>query len=241
MIEIDTVLIKAVSRCNINCRYCYVYNMGDTNWADMPKLMSVQTVSAVARTLDDLSREQKRRFAVVLHGGEPLLLGPEKLAFLLAQLRDVLPHEYPFSLQTNGMLISEAVLDVCSEFRTSLGISIDGPKGIHDRHRVDHGGQGTHDKVMEGIARLRSHRDGHFLYAGLLAVIDPTSDPADVYSCFKGLGAPSVDSCIETGIIHRYRTAKPRFNPPSTGGGFAGSWTFTSLTRHQSEFGCLTT
>ena len=191
--------------------------MGDTNWADMPKLMSVQTVSAVARTLDDLSREQKRRFAVVLHGGEPLLLGPEKLAFLLAQLRDVLPHEYPFSLQTNGMLISEAVLDVCSEFRTSLGISIDGPKGIHDRHRVDHGGQGTHDKVMEGIARLRSHRDGHFLYAGLLAVIDPTSDPADVYSCFKGLGAPSVDFLYRDGNHSQIPYGKASFQSTEYG------------------------
>ena len=217
MIEIDTVLIKVVSRCNINCRYCYVYNMGDTSWAEMPKLMSAQTVLAVARALDELSREQSRRFAVVLHGGEPLLLGPEKLAFLLAQLRHVLPTEYPFSLQTNGMLISEAVLDVCSEFRTSLGISIDGPQGIHDRHRVDHAGQGTHDKVVEGIVRLRSHRNGHFLYAGLLAVIDPTSDPAEVYGYFKELGAPSVDFLYRDGNHSQMPYGKASFQSTEYG------------------------
>ena len=85
MIEIDTVLIKAASRCNINCLYCYVYNMGDMRWADMPKQMSYETMTAVAHALGELSRQQSRRFAVVLHGGEPLLLGPEKLAFLLAE------------------------------------------------------------------------------------------------------------------------------------------------------------
>jgi len=72
VIEIDTVLLKVASRCNINCGYCYVYNMGDASWANMPKSMSVQTVSAVARALHELSQLQRRRFAVVLHGGGAL-------------------------------------------------------------------------------------------------------------------------------------------------------------------------
>ena len=217
VIEIDTVLIKVASRCNINCRYCYVYNMGDTRWADMPKQMSVETVLAVACALDALSRQQRRRFAVVLHGGEPLLIGPEKLTFLLARLRDVLSTEYPFSVQTNGMLISQAVLDVCSEFRTSLGVSIDGPRGIHDRHRIDHAGQGTHDKVLEGIARLQNHPDGRFLYAGLLAVIDPTSDPSEVYGYFKELGAPSVDFLYRDGNHSQLPYGKASFQSAEYG------------------------
>ena len=173
--------------------------MGDTRWAELPKHMSHETMTAVAHALGELSRQQKRRFAVVLHGGEPLLLGPEKLAFLLAQLRSVLSTEYPFSIQTNGMLISEVTLDVCSQFRVSLGVSIDGPQGIHDRHRVDHAGQGTHENVLEGIAKLRNHCDRRFLYAGLLSVIDPTSDPAEVYGFFKELDAPSVDFLYRDG------------------------------------------
>ena len=217
MIEIDTVLIKVASRCNIDCRYCYVYNMGDTRWARMPKQMSSETVSAIASAFDELSQRQKRRFAVVLHGGEPLLLGPEKLASCLARLRDVLPAEYPFSIQTNGTLISEALLDVCSEFRTSLGISIDGPQGIHDRHRIDHAGQGTHAKVLDGIACLRNHRDGRFLYAGLLSVIDPTSNPAQVYGYFKELGAPSVDFLYRDGNHSQMPYGKASFQSTEYG------------------------
>jgi uncharacterized protein len=199
MIDIDTVLIKAASRCNINCRYCYVYNMGDANWVTLPKQMSPETMLAVAQALGELARAQQRRFAVVLHGGEPLLLGHEKLAFLLTVLRTALSTEYPLSIQTNGMLITEDVLDVCAAYHTRLGISIDGPRHIHNRHRVGHQGEGTYDKVLEGIERLRKHREAHFLYAGVLAVIDPTSNPHEVYRFFKELDAPSVDFLYRDG------------------------------------------
>ena len=48
------------------------------------------------------------------------LLGHKKLGGLLAALRRTLPSDYPFSLQTNGMLITEEILDLCSEYRTKL-------------------------------------------------------------------------------------------------------------------------
>ena len=121
----------------------------------------------------------------MLHGGEPLILGYARLDALLTALRKALPVEYPCSIQTNGMLITEQILDVCATHHTSLGISLDGPGHIHNRHRVDHQGNGTYAKVLEGLARLRRHRDSHFLYAGLLAVIDPTSNPHEVYNTIK--------------------------------------------------------
>ena len=217
MIEIDTVLLKVASRCNIDCRYCYVYNMGDTRWAAMPKFMSVQTISAVARALDKLSLKQGRRFAVVLHGGEPLLLGPEKLAFLLGRLRDALPEEFPFSLQTNAVLISDPILEVCAKFRTSLGISIDGPRAVHDHNRIDHAGQGTYERVVQGISRLLRHPEAQFLYAGVLAVIDPTSDPAEVYCFFKDLGAPSVDFLYRDGNHSQLPFGKASFQSTEYG------------------------
>ena len=191
--------------------------MGDTNWAAMPKQMSRKTMTALTRALGELSRQQRRRFAVVLHGGEPLLLGHEQLAFLLAELRSVLPAEYPFSIQTNGILISEEILDACSQFRTSLGVSLDGPRRIHDRHRVDHSGEGTYAKVLEGIARLRNHHDAHFLYTGLLAVIDPTSDPAEVYGFFKESAAPSVDFLYRDGNHSQLPYGKASFQSAEYG------------------------
>jgi uncharacterized protein len=199
VIELDTVLIKVASRCNINCSYCYVYNMGDRGWMDMPPQISDETTQAVARALGELTRIQHRPFAVVLHGGEPLLLGPKKLRSLLCLIRNTLPSNAALSLQTNGLLINEEILDLCSETRTTVSVSIDGPLHVNDQNRVGHSGEGTYYKVLEGIGRLRKHRDSEFLFSGLLAVIDPESEPSDVYCFFKELDPPSVDFIYRDG------------------------------------------
>ena len=73
-VKIDTVLLKVASRCNIDCDYCYIYRLGDQGWARMPKVMSSETIDAVISSLTDLANTQGSGFAVVLHGGEPLLL-----------------------------------------------------------------------------------------------------------------------------------------------------------------------
>lgn len=196
---LDTVLIKVASRCNINCSYCYVYNMGDDNWARQSKLMLPETVTAICSALAALVQHQPTLFSVVLHGGEPLLLGPRRLHELLEQLRAVLPATYPISLQTNGILLSEQLLDCCAMHHVSVAVSLDGPAAVHDRFRLTHAGGGTFAQVMAGIACLKAHPAADFLNAGLLAVIDPTSDPTEVYRFFKSVGAPSVDFLYRDG------------------------------------------
>jgi len=199
VIEIDTVLIKVASRCNINCTYCYVYNLGDDGWREMPNHISPKTTLAVSKALTELTQIQSRPFAVVLHGGEPFLLGPRKLDRVLSTLRASVPTECSFGLQTNGILITDEILDICFKYKTTVSVSIDGPKKIHDRRRLTHSGQGTFERVLEGINRLKRHRQSAFLYSGLLAVIDPTSDPKDVYEFCKTLNPPGVDFLYRDG------------------------------------------
>lgn len=199
MLQIDTVLLKVASRCNIDCSYCYVYHMGDDNWLKQDKLMSCETVATVAHELGNLAASQERGFCTVLHGGEPFLMGPKRLRSLLRALRSALPSEFPISLQSNGLLITREVLDICSMYRTSVAVSIDGPKEIHDKYRLDHRGRGTFERVMQGITTLESHPDSEFLYAGLLAVVDPNSDPTRVYQFFKDINASSVDFLYRDG------------------------------------------
>ncbi len=214
MIEIDTVLVKVASRCNINCTYCYVYNMGDSGWAEMPNHISQQTTLAVAKALNELTRIQTRPFAVVLHGGEPLLLGPRKLDRVLSAFRSTVHSECSFGLQTNGILITEEILDVCFRHKTTISVSIDGPKHVHNRARIGHDALGTYDKVLKGINNLRGHRNSAFLFSGLLAVIDPTSDPGEVYEFFKTLDPPGVDFLYRDG--NHTRLPEGKASPRST-------------------------
>lgn len=128
-----------------------------------------------------------------------------------------MPLEVSFGLQTNGILITEEILDVCNEHRTTISVSIDGPKHIHDRGRVGHDGQGTYDKVLEGINKLKEHRNSAFLFSGLLAVVDPKSDPGEIYQFFKTLNPPGVDFLYRDGNHTRLPEGKESFRTTEYG------------------------
>ena len=196
---IDTVLLKVASRCNIDCTYCYVYHLGDFGWLSQPKKMSPKTCVAIGDALNELAFLHGYQFAVVLHGGEPLILGKEDLAFLLTTLRRSLPDTCAVSIQTNGTLITTEILDLCAENNVTISVSLDGPRHIHDSNRVGFDTRGTFDRVMEGLSCLRSHPAQHSLFSGILAVIDPGSDPVEIYSFFKELSPPSLDFIYRDG------------------------------------------
>ena len=206
--QVDTVLVKVASRCNINCSYCYVYHLGDKNWSKIDKLMSSETMDNVVSSLKSLADGQQRKFATILHGGEPLMIGDSGLRHFLSALRIVLPESYPISIQTNGVLITSEILDVCSEFSVSLAVSVDGPARVNDLARLDHKNRSTFDRVLAGLTKLAAHHDSEFLYAGLLAVVDPTTDPVEVYEFFKDLNPPSVDFLYKDGNHSRLPPGK---------------------------------
>ena len=196
---LDTVLLKVASRCNLNCSYCYVYHMGDDAWRNQPKRMSTETGAQIAEQLGAVYRAQQTPFSVVLHGGEPLLLGRKRLSELLAALRAELPSPCGLHIQTNGLLLSEEIIDVLVAYDVGISISIDGPAETHDQFRVDHRGGASHAKVVDAIARLRGRPDAQSLFAGVLAVIDPRTDPSAVYASLKATGAPGIDVLVRDG------------------------------------------
>lgn len=199
MTQIDTVLLKVASRCNLDCSYCYVYHMGDDGWKSQPKLMSDSVKAAVVERLEELGREQTEPFSIVLHGGEPLMLGKARLDAFLGSLRSVLPAKTGIHIQTNGLLLSNEMLDVLARHGVGISVSLDGPEAVHDKFRIDHQKNGSQAKVLEAIKRLVAHPQAVQLFSGVLAVIDPESDPEEVYSALKATGAPSIDFLYRDG------------------------------------------
>ncbi|MGA9580762.1 MAG: cyclophane-forming radical SAM/SPASM peptide maturase YhhB [Allosphingosinicella sp.] len=197
--KIDTVLVKLASRCNLDCDYCYVYNMGDDAWRRQPKLMSLELIDALGRGLARLIVAQNAPLSVVFHGGEPLLMGPARFEAICAAIRAHVGPEIGLHVQTNGVLLTDGVIDVCERYDVGISISIDGPAQVHDRHRVTRTGRGSHAAVLAAIARLAAHRAGGTLFSGLLCVIDLAADPAEVYRFLKATGAPSIDFLYRDG------------------------------------------
>ena len=225
--HVDTVLLKVASRCNLDCSYCYVYHMGDDSWRSLPKRMAAETQALVAAELGALMRAQGRPFSIVLHGGEPLLLGLPRLEGLVTALRAELGVACGISIQTNGVLISDPILDLCDRFDVTLSVSLDGPAEVHDRFRVDLRRRSTHTKVVAGLERLKAHPRAERLFSGLLCVVDPTSDAEAVYDYFKALDVPSVDFLYRDGN----HTALP-YGKASADSSEYGAWMARILDRY---------
>ena len=199
MIAIDTVLVKLASRCNLNCDYCYVYNMGDDAWRAQPKRMDDATVDALAGQLGRLITAQRRPLSVVFHGGEPLLIGASRFEGVCHTVRAAVGSDSGLHLQTNGLLLDDGVIDICVRYDVGISISLDGPARVHDAHRADRAGRGSHTRVTAAIGKVLAHPTGADLLSGLLAVIDLAADPSEVYHHLKATGTPSIDLLYRDG------------------------------------------
>ena len=230
MPRIDTVLLKVASRCNLDCRYCYVYHMGDEGWKDQPKRMSPKVVTSVADQLAELYSKQEHPFSVVLHGGEPLLIGTARLDSLLLQLRRSLPRTCGIHLQTNGVLLNDQMIDILATHGVGISISLDGPAQVHDKNRFDRRGHGSHDRVVAAIRRLQAHPQGKELFSGILAVVDPDSDPHEIYHFLKSIGAPSIDFLYRDGNHSNLPFGKSEMNSTEY-----GSWMSRILDQYLSD------
>ncbi len=221
-VPIDTVLVKTASRCNIACSYCYVYQLGDQGWRHQPPTMSKSTIDAIVRRLDELRQAQDRDFAVVLHGGEPLLLEEALLTRLLTGLRTRLPVGCTLSVQTNGILLSDRRLDILADSGATVSVSLDGPAKIHNSRRVRFDQGGTFEATLDGIRRLQRHPAAEQLFSGTLSVVEPSSDPNEVYWFLRRLGVPGMSFLLPDGNHSRLPPGKNGFDSIQAGAWLAG-------------------
>jgi uncharacterized protein len=196
IVPFRTFILKIGSRCNLNCTYCFIYNMADQRWREQPVLMSASVArQSAARIREHCNQHDVRRALIVLHGGEPLLGGADHLRSIVAILKEELtgPNiQLQIGMQSNGLLFTEEIGEIMLEAGVSMGISLDGPPEVNDRHRVDHRGQPTSARLEErlrllGLPRFRP------IFAGFLSVIDQHTDPGRVIDYLLSFDPPGFD------------------------------------------------
>lgn len=194
---LNEFIFKVETRCNLNCDYCYVYNMGDESWVSAPKFMDIDIArSAAHRIREHALQHGIPKVGVSLHGGEPLMRGVKPITEFVTMMRETLsPIEVEFSMQTNGTLIRESVAEELLRLGVRVGVSIDGDK-FANRHRVDLRGRSSFDRTVKGIQMLARYEG---LVQGALAVVDIEADPLSVYRAIEQLGFSSVDFLLPHG------------------------------------------
>ena len=74
-IRLSKLFYKVAERCNINCTYCYYFNMGEETALKRPALASIEVTDALARWIAQGCEELRNpRANVTFHGGEPTLV-----------------------------------------------------------------------------------------------------------------------------------------------------------------------
>jgi uncharacterized protein len=194
-------LLKVHSRCNLACDYCYVYEMADQSWRSRPVAMSAHVVDQTARRIaEHAERHSLDEVRVILHGGEPLLAGRDFFARTARTIRSSVAARtrVELGMQTNAVLLDERFLDVLLEHRIRIGVSLDGDRSAHDRHRLYANGRGSHDGVVKALHLLRQDRYAP-LFTGLLCTIDLHNDPVSTYEALLEFEPPSMDFLLPHG------------------------------------------
>lgn len=173
--------------CNLDCTYCFFLSK-DALYPGSPFSMSDNTLEAYIEQLLDAHRTPE--VTIAWQGGEPTMMG---LDFFRHSVDLAERHKRPgqrleHTMQTNAVLIDDEWAAFFKENSFLIGVSIDGPKEIHDTYRVNRGGSGTFDQVFKGWSALRRHN----VDVNILCTLHSANAgrPLEVYRFFRDeLGA----------------------------------------------------
>jgi len=144
--------------CNLDCDYCFFLSK-EMLYPGSRFRMAEELQETYLRQLLEAHRTVPE-VVVAWQGGEPTLMG---LDFFRRSMEIIAANVRPGqqvlnTLQTNGTLLTDEWGEFLAANKFLVGISIDGPKDVHDTYRVDKGGKPTFDKVMRGLDVLRRHK-----------------------------------------------------------------------------------
>jgi len=150
----NIMLKPAGSLCNLDCNYCYYLDKAEIYGGHEPR-MTLDMLEDVVR--EYIAANDVPEVTFNWHGGEPLILGVDfykkAMEFEEKYAGGKIIHN---TIQTNGTLLNREWTELFRKYNFLVGISLDGPKDIHDRYRKDKGRAGTFDRVIRGVGLLYS-------------------------------------------------------------------------------------
>ena len=172
----------AGAACNLGCQYCFFLSK-EILYQGESHLMDEATLEAYIAQLMESSPGPQ--VDVAWQGGEPMLRGLDfyrRSVELAEKYRK--PHQRILhTLQTNGTLVNDEWAAFFKQHNYLVGLSIDGPRAMHDTYRVSKKGEGSFDDVIRGWNCLRSHQ----VDVNILCTVNAANagHPLEVYCFFR--------------------------------------------------------
>ena len=159
---IKALCLLVAHTCNLNCSYCFA---AQGNFKGQHGLMSFETGK---RALDFLVENSglRRNLEVDFFGGEPLM-NFEVCKELVAYARSIEKEKkknFRFTLTTNGIGITDEVIEWANRECHNVVLSLDGRKEVNDRFRKDYTGRGSYDRIVPKFQRFVEKRGGKGYY-----------------------------------------------------------------------------
>lgn len=179
--QLQLLIIQPSPFCNLDCDYCYLPDRKDRRKMDFSTLEAIsQKVFRSALPSPSLS--------VVWHAGEPLVVPRGWYANAFASLARYCPTSVKMTqhFQTNGVLIDDQWCRFIEDHDVRVGVSIDGPEWLHNKHRRTRSGCATFTRVMQGIDALRKAEIPFHVICVLTR--EALDHPDEIFDFFDQLG-----------------------------------------------------
>lgn len=144
------------SECNLSCGYCFFLEKRRLYPGDRTRMSEEVLREYLSQYIDS---QRGPEVIVSWQGGEPTIMGLDffrRSVDIVGEL-DTGGKRIAYTIQTNGTLIDEEWCRFFSENRFLVGLSLDGPRAMHDAYRVDRKGRPTFDRVVKSARLLREN------------------------------------------------------------------------------------
>jgi len=229
----NIMLKPAGSLCNLDCHYCYYLDKAEIYGGKEPRITE-EMLETVVR--EYIAANDVPEVTFNWHGGEPLVLGLDFYKKAMELERKYADGKTVHNtIQTNGTLLDAEWAEFFRKEDFLVGLSLDGPRDIHDKYRKDKGGFPTFDRVMKGLRILQSHG----VQFNTLSTINKACEGRglEVYQFLKSAGSQYMQfmPVVEHVKYPLDASGKPRKNArpyivdPATEGAQLAFWSVSSM------------
>jgi len=154
---VKALCLHVAHDCNLNCRYCFA---GQGEYHGARGLMDLETGKKALDFVCENSRHRKN-IEIDFFGGEPLMNWEvvKELVHYGRSLEEKKDKHFRFTLTTNGVLVTDEVIEFCNREMDNVVLSLDGRPKVHDRMRPFRGGQNSFDTIFKNIKRFADSRE----------------------------------------------------------------------------------
>ncbi len=172
--------------CNLDCRYCFYLQKEDLYPGNRRWAMSDEVLERYIR--DYIAAQEVPEVNFAWQGGEPTLLGVRFFRRVVElQRKHARGKRISNAIQTNGTLLDDEWCSFLHDNEFLVGLSLDGPRELHDAYRRDKRDRPSFDRVMHGLDLMRKHR----VEFNTLTVVNRINShhPLEVYRFLKEAGS----------------------------------------------------